>query len=432
MGGRIVRGLLPGCGLVVTLAFLVGVVRLAWPQPGVDEQPGDTWRQLSFLRSALDAGAGESAQTQFPEGYFFGHALYGLAWVQAGASDPGHREEALRQARWALGRIESDRGRAPFSAGLQPAYGVFWAGWTNWLRGAVVSLSGASDIDEVQRFEAASAEIAGAFTTSAKTPFLQAYPGQAWPVDSVVAIASLRLRDHLFGQRFGQVTADWLAAVRTRLDPATGLLPHRVSAVDGSPVEGARATSLAVINRFLPEIDSGFARDQYRGFRDRFLSYPGGFGPAVREFPRGRDGSGDVDSGPLIAGISLSATVVALGAARVNGDRSLAAAIGSEGELLGLPITLPGTKRYAFGLLPIGDAFLAWSATARSLTTEPITADVPPVRWWWRAPWLAVLLFGAILPWTRALLRLWRFRSRRDDRRPRVRPSAPSRPNPIV
>ncbi|WP_067813210.1 hypothetical protein [Nocardia inohanensis] len=428
MGGRLVRGLLRGCGLVVTLAVLVAATRFLWPQPGTDEQPAGTWRQLSFLRSALDDGAGESAQTQFPEGYFFAHALYGLAWVQAGASAE-HREEALREARWALDRLESDRGRAPFSARLQPAYGVFWAGWTNWLRGGVVSLSGASDAEEVRRFGETSAEIAAAFTGSTKTPFLQAYPGQAWPVDSTVAIASLRLHDHLLTPRFDSVTRSWLDAVKARLDPDTGLVPHRVSADEGRLLEGARATSLAVIDRFLPDIDTEFARAQYAGFRDRFLSYPAGFGPAVREYPEGNQGSGDIDSGPLVAGISLSSTVVALGTARVNGDGSLAAALGSEGELLGLPITLPGSKRYAFGLLPIGDAFVAWSATARPFTTAPLTPMESGVRWWWRLPWLVLLLLGGFAPWSIPLIR--RFRARPDGRRPLARPGAPSRPSPI-
>ncbi|MFD4353973.1 hypothetical protein ACFWPX_15570 [Nocardia sp. NPDC058518] len=165
---------------------------------------------------------------------------------------------------------------------------------------------------------------------------------------------------------------------------------------------GARATSQTAIHRFLPEVDPAFAKNQYALFRDQFLSYPGGFGPAVREYPKGVDGSGDVDSGPLVAGISLSATVVAVGAARMNGDRTLAAAIGSEGELLGVPIDLPWSKRYAFGLLPIGDAFVVWSSTAR-LLTEPPTEVEHESRWWWRLPWLGVLGLVAIAPWGWAL-----------------------------
>ncbi|MEV6221402.1 hypothetical protein AB0M13_07100 [Nocardia fluminea] len=401
--GRIRRWAPRVVGIVVTVACLVGAGRLLWPQPGLDEQPGSTARQLAFVRASLDEGSDTAAQQLFPEGYVFSNVLYGLAWVQAAHTDSGLRDDALREARWALARVESDEGRAVFSPGLQPAYGVFWAGWTNWLRGAILSLD-PSDTAAVQRFSTHSAVIAQAFSASG-TPFLQAYRGQAWPVDSTVAIASLRLHDKLFGAQYAGVIDRWLEQAEARLDPETGLLPHQVSPTDGSMLTGARATSQTAILRFLPEIDPAFARGQYARYRDRFVAYPGGFGPAVREFPKGVDGSGDVDSGPLVAGISLSATVVALGAARMNGDSALAAAIGSEGELIGLPVDLPWSKRYAFGLLPIGDAFVVWSSTARPLTTAPAMAE-HDIRWWWRLPWLIALGLITLAAWAWTLARL--------------------------
>ncbi|MFF2085197.1 hypothetical protein ACFVVM_15580 [Nocardia sp. NPDC058176] len=408
--GRFHRGgrwALRAVGIVVTLACVLAAAGFLWPQPGIDSQPGATERQLAFVRGALDDGADTTAQSQFPEGHLFLNALYGIAWVQAAHIDPQLRDEALRESRWALDRMESEEGRAVFSAELQPAYGVFWAGWTNWLRGAILSLD-ATDSAGVQRFSDRSAEIAQAFAT-AESPFLQAYPGQAWPVDSTVAIASLRLHDHLFDDRFTQVIDSWVVQVKERLDPATGLIPHQVSPLDGSPHTGARATSQTMIHRFLPEIDPSFAAAQYARFRELFIAHPGGFGPAVREYPHGVDGRGDVDSGPLVAGISLSATVVGLGAARVNGDAALATAIGAEGELLGLPINLPGSKRYAFGALPIGDAFVVWSSTAHLLTGTPAAIE-PDLRWWWRLPWLVCLGLLAVAPWTPPLIALIRRR----------------------
>ncbi|MEV0682870.1 hypothetical protein AB0I35_03290 [Nocardia sp. NPDC050378] len=381
----------------MTACCLIVAGRFLLPQPGAGDIPGSTERQLSFLRAALDDGADTAAQQQFPEGHLFSNALYGLAWVQAAHAEPGLRPQAVRESRWALARLESEEGRAVFSPKLQPAHGIFWAGWTNWLRGAILSLD-SSDSAQVQRFSEHSQEIAQAFAAS-DTPFLQAYRGQAWPVDSTVAIASLRLHDKLFGARHSAVIERWSEQARTRLDPATGLLPHQVSAVDGSTASGSRATSQTVIHRFLPDIDPEFAASQYSLYRDQFLTYPAGFGPALREYPHGVDGNGDVDSGPLIAGISLSATVVAQGAARVNGDDALARALAAEGELLGLPIDLPGSKRYAFGLFPIGDAFVAWSSTARPLVAEPPSATYD-LRWWWRLPWLTVLALTALAPWT--------------------------------
>ena len=374
-------------GVLMAVLAVVGLVRFVVPAPGVDDIPGSAVKQLRFLRQAIDGGADHDAQRLFPEGYFFVNALYGLAWVQVGQTEPEHAGKALAEARWALARLESSDGTAPFDRALRPAYGIFHAGWTNQLRGGVLSLQRDRDPAEVRRYEQATAEIASAFQASG-TPFLQAYPGQAWPVDSVVAVATLRQHDRLLVPRYAGTLDEWLQKARTRLDGRTGLLPHQVDA-EGNGIGGARATSQSVIHHFLTDVDAGFGREQYQRFREQFVAHPLGFGPAVREYPRGTDGTGDVDSGPLVLWVSLSATVVTLGAARVQHDHDLAAALHHQGELAGVPLTGLRTKRYAFGVLPVADAFLVWSQTARPSTDQPLEQGV---AWWWRLPWLLPLI----------------------------------------
>ncbi|MEI8408541.1 MULTISPECIES: hypothetical protein [unclassified Kribbella] len=388
------RKLLIGVAVIATLVAGVGTARLVLPR--TDPTPGVV-KQLTYLRAQIEGGADHAAQQQFPEGYFFLNALYGLTWVQVGLADPKRSVDAANEARWALDRLESPDGTAVFDASLRPRYGVFHAGWTNWLRGGLIALKH-SDAAEIDEFTSASVEIATAFRT-AKTPFLPAYPGQAWPVDSTVAIASLRLYDELVAPRFGGITTRWVSAVKTQLDPATGLMPHQVTPV----TTGARASSQSMIQRFLVEIDPAFARAQYEIFRDQFVA-----GVGVHEYPKGVGGQGDVDSGPLIFGISLSATVVTMGAARVEHD-PLADRLAREGDLLGLPVSGLKTKRYALGLVPIGDAFLAWSASAR-----PIVASEQPElsggSGWWRVPWLLLIWSPALILW--GLLRFRRSRRR--------------------
>lgn len=386
--------------VVLTLLICVPQARLYR-----DEQPRtDIIAQLRFLRAELGAGLGEEMQGLFPEGFFFAHALYGLAWTDTARADAMYRDEALREARWALARLETPAGREVFDAGLRPPHGVFHAGWSNRLRGAVIDLAGPG-APETARFTADCAALAAAF--EADGPFLEAYPGQAWPVDSVVGIAALRLHDRVVAPRFERVVSEWLVAARGRLDPATGLLPHLAAPV----TEGARGSSQALIQRFLPEIDAVWAAEQYDRFRRVFVDTPLGL-PGVREYPHGRDGAGDVDSGPLLLGISASATVVALGAARVHGDRPLSGPLTGLGEGLGLPITLGGSKRYAFGVLPIGDAFLAWSFAAPSAAVEPPFPSAAPS--WWRLPWHALALAVVAVLWLPVVRRLVR-NSRHPD-----------------
>ena len=380
--------------VMISVVALGGAVRLVGPA----QDHAAVRRQMTFLRSELEHGAATAAQGQFPEGYFFLYVLYGLTAVDLG--DAG-------AARWALSHLDSAEGRAPFAADLAPASGVFYRGWLNWLRGGILSLSPRGTVDPA--FDRDSAALAAAFDAS-PVPFLAAYPGQAWPVDSTVAVASLALHDRLTTPRYRPTIERWLAGVRVNLDPATGLMPHSADLETGRPASGARGSSQSIIERFLPEIDPEFARSQYLTFRDRFLARPLGLGPAIREYPRGASGPADVDSGPLPLGISFSATVVTLGAARVQGDQSLASGLANFGEVAGLPLDTWHTRRYVFGLVPIGDAFLAWSKSAR-----PIAAEPPPsaLSWWWRLPLLTVFLLIAAAPWAGpALLR----RRRRSNR----------------
>lgn len=398
MGVR--RALYLVLAVLVSAAVLVPAARLYETSRSVD----DVAAQLRYLRGRLDHGAAEQAQQLFPEGFFFSYALYGLAWLDVGTARPALRGSALREARWALGHLDSAAGRAPFDRGLRPKYGVFYMGWTNRLRGGIVRLAG-RDAPETAPFDRDCAALARAFR--ADGPFLSAYPGQAWPVDSVVAVSALRLHDEVTGApTYGPVIARWLRQARARADPATGLLPHQTA----PSTTGPRGSSQSLILRFLPEVDPAWARVQYESFRQRFVTTRLGL-PSVLEYPKGTEGAGDVDSGPLILGVSASATVVALGTARVNGDGALAGDLTGLAEATGAPVRLGGT-RYAFGVLPIGELFLAWSASAPARTgaSAEMAAD-GSVPAWWRLPWsgLAVIVVAAC--WTPVVLR----RLRRGD-----------------
>jgi len=400
--------------LAATLLAAVPTVRLYTPSP-LDrtdaEIVADALPRLRFLRAAMDRGAGERMQLLFPEGYYFTSVLYGIAWVDVGARDASRRGEALREARWALARLDSARGTEPFAPASGLPHGVFHAGWTTWLRGGVVRLAGGTQGDPSGAARlAAEAEALRAAFDGSRTPFLQAYPGQAWPVDSVVAVAALRLHDAVLGDagRPPQSEATirgWASLARARTDPATGLLPHRVDPVDGRPVEGARATSQVVLLRFLADVDPGWSSRDHRRFRARFASTVPGV-PAVREHPRGVSRPGDVDSGPLVLGLSASASTVGLGTAVVHGDRATARALAGLAEATGMPLRWRGRTRYALGVLPVGDAFLAWSVTARRWVSPPAApgGGSDPALRWWRVPWHLATLSVLVPLWVVAVL----------------------------
>ncbi|MFW5416073.1 hypothetical protein J0910_05555 [Nocardiopsis sp. CNT-189] len=373
---------------------------------------------LRFLGAELRGGAGERMQALFPEGYFFTHALYGLSRANSGTLDPGRREEALAEARWALDRLDSPAGTAPFPREAEPEYGVFHAGWSTYLLARIVELAGGPEQapQEARRLAADAEEIAAAFDASlagSGSPYLAAYPGQAWPVDSVAAAAALARADRVLGGAQDPERAEahaatldaWSAAVRERTDPGTGLIPHRVDAETGEPAGPARGSSQALLLRFLPDVDPAWAAEDYRAFREEFRSGHA-WAPGVREFPAGTGGAGDVDSGPLVLGLSASASAVALGDAVVYGDGPAAAALTGLGEPLG---AAAGREHRAYlgGALPVGDAFMLWSRTAAGEHPDPVPPPdgglpAPPSPWW-RLPWQAAGAAVTAAAWWGAL-----------------------------
>lgn len=390
------------------VSLLIGSCNLRLYASLYDPGRSDLPAQLTFLREALEGGAALNMQQLFPEGYFFSYVLYGLAWTNWGSTSPDRQAQAVVEARWALHALESEAGRDVFSPTLDPPYGVFYVGWKSYLYGSILRLQEDSERDaaDLEHYRKELDALAQAFERS-ETPFLPAYPGQSWPVDSVVGIAALRLHDEIFTPRYRSVINRWLGEAQNRLEPGTGLLPHRAHLLTGAPIESARGSSQSLIAYFLMQINPDWGTQQYEGFRQRFVVNYLGI-PGTLEYPAGVLGLGDIDSGPLILGVSLSASVVTAAAAQANGDTALADAILDVGEAFGFPITWAGSKRYAFGLLPVGDAFVAW---ARSIPAAPTSeAALPPILpVLWRVPMhlLSALLLALLwLP----LWRRWRIR----------------------
>lgn len=363
------------------------------------EMAEDACLQLDNIGRRLRAGEGADMQRIFPEGWFFSHALYGMAWINAGLQsvDAGLKRRAAAEARWVLQRMDSPEGIAPFMADTQVPNGVFYLGWKNRLLGGLLSLKpeAAATPAEVALFRQQSKALGAAFRAR-PSRHLDAYPGQAWPCDNVMALSSLRLHDVLFEPEFGDVIESWVAFTKDHLDPETGLIVHMIDGSNGRMITAARASTQVYILTLLPELDAAFAREQYAIFRRLFVQDWLGFLP-VREYPEGKSGSGDVDTGPLIFGISPSATVVAIAAARANGDAELSERTVILSEIIGAPWTSGREKSFGFGAIVVADAFLAWGKTLTPWTPVPEVAFPGTTSGWWRWRLHAISMIVAAL-----------------------------------
>jgi len=378
--------------------------------------------QLAHLSSVLHQGAADQMQSWFPEGYVFTWALYGLASAQVAEALPtsdARRAVALRGARESVEHVLSEQGRSTFVEDMDPPYGAFYASWSLYLRSVVLRASRPGDplpfdMDEYSRD---CGRLAAALERS-PTPFLHSYPGQAWPADTGVGVAALAICDAVLGVRYRPILSRWVREVRLRRDPRTGAIPHAANAADGSPRDGPRGESLALLSRVLVDVDSSLAREQYTILRESFVDYAWGW-PGVRVFPRGVNGHGDVDSGPVVLGFGGPATVVGAGAALANGDPRLGTTLLAVAEVVGFPIEFAGRRWYGGGIAPVGDAFLAWARSTPPTAREAGYGRVVP------RGWMLPIHAGSTLVLLLLIRRLMRA-GRKHSRGPQL----PARPEP--
>lgn len=203
---------------------------------------------------------------------------------------------------------------------------------------------------------------------------IETYPGETYPVDNCVAMASIALHGRATGKDYTPLLRRWSTAFRERfVDKRTGMLYQRVDSASGEPEDKARASGTLFAAYFLRLVDPGLSRDLYRAIQKnqvRFLGGSnqifGGFG-AIREYPVGvAGGLGDVDSGPVIFGLSSSGTAFALASSRMNRDRTVFNGTMRTLYLCGFP---SGSKdELHFGIAgPLGDALLFALLTAPDL-----------------------------------------------------------------
>lgn len=184
------------------------------------------------------------------------------------------------------------------------------------------------------------------------TGLVETYPGEIYVPDNVVGVAAIAQYDACTGEpRHAGLIARWLSKVKDQwMDD--GLLVF-------APGQPARGSGAAWNSLYLPLIDESFAAEQsdrmWARFGDAAL---GGWLRGVKEGVEG-----DVDSGPLVMGVSPAATGFALGDATLR-DRPERRGLLRTAELAG--ISFGG--RYLLAPL-VGDAMVL---AARTMTHAPV------------------------------------------------------------
>lgn len=186
----------------------------------------------------------------------------------------------------------------------------------------------------------------------------QTYPGETYVADNAVVVACLALTQRVFGDMRVEVTQPWVRRVRADyLDPDTGLMVFGLSG-DGRVIEPSRGSGVAWGIFYLSYADRAFASEQYEKMRDVLGSTAlFSFVHGIREYPVGVGGKGDVDSGPVILGLSPSGTGFAIAGATLARDDGYKLELLRTAELVGTTMGTDGQRRYVFAPL-VGDAIL--------------------------------------------------------------------------
>jgi hypothetical protein len=189
----------------------------------------------------------------------------------------------------------------------------------------------------------------------------ESYPDECWLFCNSIALAAIKVGDYLDNTDHSDFFARWLKSARENLiDKETGILVAAYDLSGKNISDGPEGSTIWLAAHCLQLIDPEFARDQYLKARQHLRSQFLGFGYAY-EWPAGI-GHDDVDSGPIIPVINLSAgsTGLAFLGAASFGDREYLAELYRSLEMGAFPVQTEHGIRYSASNT-VGDAVLLYS-----------------------------------------------------------------------
>ncbi len=191
---------------------------------------------------------------------------------------------------------------------------------------------------------------------------MESYPDECWTFDHAVALAAVRLHDVLDGTDHSALLRDWIVVARRKLvHHESGLLVSSFT-LDGLALDGPEGSTLWMVAHCLQLVDETFARDQYERARRELGRTIGGFGYAC-EWPASWTGPMDIDSGPIIPGLNISAgsSGMAFIGASAFGDDAFLQSLAATLDFAAFPARQQGRLRYCASN-QVGDAALLYAA----------------------------------------------------------------------
>jgi hypothetical protein len=357
------------------LALALLVVRLITPLwCGLDAgrwYAGDTALQMQLAREAIVFEAGDDAARAAPASNRFAgewalvtHQMTALGLAQLCLAHPELREQLAPEiTRAALKSFQPEMrafGTRAWSgedamASLGSGHGHAYLAYPALALGMARLLDPAFPAATAREHDALIAAYERRLLSS-PTGLIETYPGEAYPTDTAAVAGAIAVHGRATGADHSRVLARWASLVeRVQIDPGSGLLVQRMGAFDGRPHDAPRGSGTALGAYFAGFADRRVADRLAQGLFRQETDFCG-FG-AIREYAPGHPGHGDVDSGPVLFGVSVSATGFALAVARASGRGDSFERLYRTTELFGAPSSSADRMRFLSGG-PIGNALL--------------------------------------------------------------------------
>ena len=244
---------------------------------------------------------------------------------------------------------------------LDTDYGqIGYLGHLNFMLSALRLLGGGESHQEL--FDRITAALARRMET-APSHYLETFPGVIFTADNMVVLASIANYDRVHGPKHANLIARWVKATREKVcEERSGMIPFYVN-IEGRGLGVPRGSGVGWNSFYLPFIDQSLADEQYALMKQLFLRrLPFGFA-AFREYLPTDSGGADIDSGPVIFGLSTSGTGFGLAGAHRHQDVEVESGILRTAEFVGTSIG-GDHRRYLLAPL-VGDAIMLAMRTAR-------------------------------------------------------------------
>lgn len=192
------------------------------------------------------------------------------------------------------------------------------------------------------------------------TALIETYPGEAYPTDVAAVAAAIAVHGRATGVDHSRVLRHWVQQVRdVQMDRASGYVIQRMS-LNGTHQDVARGSGTGLAAYFAGFVDPLLEHQLARALAAHERTFAG-FG-AVAEFDA-QPGQGDIDSGPVILGVSVAATGFSLAPFRACGFGDAFTRLVRTTTLFGLPAH-EGERFFFRTGGPIGNALLLAMLTA--------------------------------------------------------------------